>query len=329
MSRNYWGYRIDKRRIDFFRQKLEEHRLHQGWGKTPEQDLRNPELTGGAKRNLPIYNKVKKGDILLVPRLPNFHEVAIVEATEDFNVGYLYAPDPVLKDYGHSFPVKRLKQFTRKNANVSGKIRAALGSRSRFWDMNECAEEIDRLIDMDDGAMRSSQSFKDRFAEAVEDSFAASFDEVRFADSLYKKVANGFSNAEWEFALIEGLKRLFPSPCTVTRRGGPEEVHHGTDISITIPGLADYSYLIAIQVKDYVGKVSDAPLLQLKKADAYWSNDPKVRLIDKVLIVTKVAAELNAHLAENQDGITVLFGKDVQALLLRMGKAYRGLGATP
>lgn len=55
------------------------------------------------------------------------------------------------------------------------------------------------------------------------------------------------------------------------------------------------------------------------------SNDPKVRLIDKVLIVTKVAAELNAHLADNQDGITVLFGKDVQALLLRMGKAYQGL----
>ncbi|MGH8422620.1 MAG: hypothetical protein ACRER3_09755, partial [Pseudomonas fluorescens] len=158
MSRKYWGYRIDKRNIMFFRQKLEQGRLHQGWGKYPDQELTNPHLSGGAKRNLPIYNKVKKGDILLVPRLPNYHEVVILEATEDFNLGYTYAPDPVFRDYGHSFPVKRLKQFTRKNTNVSGRIRAALGSRSRFWDMNGCAEEIEALITLADEAMRSTQS---------------------------------------------------------------------------------------------------------------------------------------------------------------------------
>lgn len=325
MSRSYWGYRIDKRNIAFFRQKLAKGRLHQGWGETPDQELTHPDLSGGAKRNLPIYNKVKKGDILLVPRLPNHYEVALVEATEDFNLGYSYAPDPVFKDYGHSFPVKQLKQFTRKNANVPGKIRAALGSRSRFWSLDACAKEIEVLIALDDNAMRSSQSFTDRFADTVRDSFAAAFDEQKFTTSLYEKMANGFSNAEWEFALVEGLKRLYPTPCKVTRRGGPEEVHHGTDISITIPGLTDYSYLIAIQVKDYIGKVSEAPLKQLNKADAYWSDDPKVRLIDKILIVTKAHAEQNRHLAENQDGITVLFGNDVQALLLRIGKAYKGL----
>ncbi|OWP72942.1 hypothetical protein [Pseudomonas sp. K2I15] len=325
MSRNYWGFRIDKRNIMFFRQQLEHGRLHQGWGKHPEQELTNPHLSGGAKRNLPIYNKVKKGDILLVPRLPNYHEVVILEATEDFNLGYTYAPDPVFRDYGHSFPVKRLKQFTRKNSNVSGRIRAALGSRSRFWDLNGCAEEIEALITLADEAMRSTQSFSDRFTEAVQDSFADSFNEHKFAASLYEKVQSGFSNAEWEFALVDGLKRLFPAPCKVERRGGPEESHHGTDISITIPGLTDYSYLIAIQVKDYIGKVSEAPLNQLNKADAYWCNDQKVRLIDKILIVTKANAEQNCQLAENQHGITVLFGHDVQALLLRIGKAYKGL----
>ncbi|TLP60057.1 MULTISPECIES: hypothetical protein [Pseudomonas] len=325
MSRNYWGYRIDKRNIEFFRKKLDQGRLHQGWGKIPEQDLTNPDLSGGAKRNLPIYNKVKKGDILLVPRLPNHHEVAIVEAAEDFNLGYTYLPDPVLKDYGHSFPVRRLKQFTRKNTNVSGKIRAALGSRSRFWNLNSCADEIEALIAIDDEAMRSSQSFIDRFSEAVQDSFADSFDEHKFTTLLYQKVVRGFSSAEWEFALIEGLKRLFPSPCKVARRGGREEIHHGTDISITIPGLADYSYLIAIQVKDYIGEVSEAPLIQINKAGTYWGNDPKIRLIDKVLIVTKAHAEQNRHLIDNQDGITVLFGHDVQNLLLKIGKAYKGL----
>lgn len=325
MPKNYWGYRIDKRNIAFFRQKLEQHRLHQGWGRNPEQVLTNPNLSGGAKRNLPIYEKVKKGDILLVPRLPNYHEVTIVQATEDFNLGYTYAPDPVLKDYGHSFPVTRLKQFTRKNTNVSGKIRSALGSRSRFWSLNEYAEEIEQLIVLSDEAMRSSQSYTDRFAETIQDSFSASFDELQFATSLYKKIQTGFSNAEWEFALVEGLKHLFPAPCEVMRRGGREEFYHGTDISITIPGLTGYSYLIAIQIKDYVGRVSESPLYQLLKADAFWNDDPNLRLIDKILILTKAPAEMNYHLTDNQDGITVLFGQDVQALLLRIGKAYKGL----
>ncbi len=44
VSRNYWGYRIDKRNIQFFRKKLEQGRLHQGWGKKPEQALTNPDL---------------------------------------------------------------------------------------------------------------------------------------------------------------------------------------------------------------------------------------------------------------------------------------------
>ena len=40
----------------------------------------------GAGRNRPIFNKVKKGDILLIPQIPSWGEVALVEATEDFNI---------------------------------------------------------------------------------------------------------------------------------------------------------------------------------------------------------------------------------------------------
>src|SRR5574344_2550418 len=88
--KNYWGYRIDTNCIDYFRQELQEGRLRQGWGWNKKQDLRNMKMDEGAGRNLSIFNKVKKGDILLVPRCPTWDEVGIVEATEDFDKGYYF-----------------------------------------------------------------------------------------------------------------------------------------------------------------------------------------------------------------------------------------------
>ena len=107
-------------------------------------------------------------------------------------LAYSYAPDPGLKDYGHSFPVKRLKQFTRKNANVSGRIRAALRARSRFGSRDVCAKEIESIIALDDDAVCSSQSFTDHVSDTVQDSCSVAFDEHKFSThpffvSLQKK----------------------------------------------------------------------------------------------------------------------------------------------
>ncbi len=60
MSKNYWGYRIDTDHINYFRSELEQGRLRQGWGWDSRQDLRNLSMDEGAKRNLPIFNRVKK-----------------------------------------------------------------------------------------------------------------------------------------------------------------------------------------------------------------------------------------------------------------------------
>lgn len=43
----------------------------------------------GAGRNRPIFNKVKKGDILLIQQIPNWGEVALVEAKRE-NVFVLF-----------------------------------------------------------------------------------------------------------------------------------------------------------------------------------------------------------------------------------------------
>ncbi|WP_240002655.1 hypothetical protein [Photobacterium kishitanii] len=69
-------------------------------------------MDSGARRNLPIFRKVKKGDILLVPRLPTWNEVAIVEATQDFDEGYDFSIHPELEDFGHIFPEPILVERT-------------------------------------------------------------------------------------------------------------------------------------------------------------------------------------------------------------------------
>ena len=96
-NKNYWCFRIDTNRQKFFKEEIFKGRLRQGWGWDEAQDLRNLKMDEGAGRNKPIFNDVKKGDILLVPQLPTWGKVIVVEATEDFNIGYQLK---ILQDFG-------------------------------------------------------------------------------------------------------------------------------------------------------------------------------------------------------------------------------------
>ena len=59
---NYWGYRIDTNKRGFFFDEIREGRLRQGWGYEDTHDLRGESVDETARRNFPIFNKVKKGD---------------------------------------------------------------------------------------------------------------------------------------------------------------------------------------------------------------------------------------------------------------------------
>ncbi|UYM16014.1 hypothetical protein [Endozoicomonas euniceicola] len=323
MARNYWGYRINKNKINFFRSELEQGRLRQGWGWDEKQCLTTLIMDSGAKRNLPIFNKVKKGDILLIPRLPTFNEVAVVEATEDFNTGYRFEIDSDLGDYGHIFPAKLIKQFVRKNESVSGDIRSTLKNVSRFWNLGHCADAIERLIQKEDKELRSKISFTDRFYNILYDSLNLSFDAEKFSNDLYNRLNENLSNEEWEYALVEGLKKIYPSPIVVERTGGILEKQHGTDIIIKFPGLSDYQYAIAIQVKDYSGYMSGYAVKQISKADQYWKNEGLV-LIDKYVIVTKCEKEKNAEIASLDDSVKIIFANELKELLMKMGISETG-----
>ena len=175
-EKHYWGYRIDVKNQDFFFKELEQGRLRQGWGYTENQKLPETE-DSGARKNLSMYEKVKKGDILLIPRLPDWGSVAIAEAVEDWNdkeKGYRFEIDDEKKDFGHIFPAKYIGCFNRHGKDVSGNIQSTLKARNRFWNISRFSEDIEKIIKNLEGNRESTsviENIKNIVSEKVKSSF--------------------------------------------------------------------------------------------------------------------------------------------------------------
>lgn len=321
---NYWCYRVDISRIKFFTNELFEGRLRQGWGWDKAQDLRSFKLDEGAGRNRPMFNKVKKGDILLIPQVPNWGEVALVEATEDWNKGYVFEIDQTLGDYGHIFPAKYLKKFSRNNENVTGNLRSTLKNPSRFWNINHYSDDVKLLLSSQVTELSKKHDHNSRLESSIGTVFNEVFDEKVFADKLYEKLTEQFTREEWEFALVYGLKQMFPF-YQIERVGGKEEKNHGTDILIKLPSiLSNYSYAIAIQVKDYYGFVGEEVISQINKSDNYWDSE-NLKLIEKIIIITKAKKDDNIRLLEQDKNVKFIFATELKQLLAEIGKCFIGM----
>lgn len=323
LERNYWGYRVDKDKLEYFKKELDNGRLRQGWGYLEGQNLNNFTIDDGAGRNRAML-KVKKGDILLIPRLPDWDSVTIAKATEDWEKGYKFEIDKELGDYGHIFPVKKIKSFVRANGFVDARIRTTLKNVGRFWNITYLKNEIDKIIDTEE-ELNSISSEEEKFKSAIENTFFELFREKELENKLFNKFVEKFQAAEWENALVFGLQLMFPQ-YLVEKIGGTTEKEHGTDILIKIPNLfeEDKYYGIAIQVKDYDGIVGDAVIEQIQKAEQYFSDKNEVKLIEKIILVTKAEKESNEKLIEKikENGIKVIFASDLKKLLVQIGITY-------
>lgn len=318
-NRNYWCYRIDTNRIKFFMDELNNGRLRQGWGWDKRQDLRDFKMDEGAGRNRPMLNKVKKGDILLIPQLPNWGQIAIVEATEDWSKGYRFQIDEKLRDYGHIFPAEYLRRFTRNNENVTGNLRSTLKNPSRFWNINHYSDDVEVLLKLSEDELVKRQDHQSRLTSLVGDVFNETFNEQDFTNKLYDKFIEQFTREEWEFALVNGLQEIFPF-YRVERVGGKEEKNHGTDILIKLPSLlSDYEYAIAIQVKDYQGTVDESVIDQINKADDYWESE-NLKLIEKWIIITRASKDVNVELSDHDSNVKMIFAGQLKELLNRIAK---------
>ena len=315
-EKHYWGYRIDVKNQDFFFKELEQGRLRQGWGYDKNQELPDTK-DSGAKKNLSMYKNVKKGDILLIPRLPKWSDVAIAEATEDWDKGYKFEIDGEKEDFGHIFPVTYIGWFNRNGKDVSGEIKSTLKARNRFWNITRFSKNIKKIIqnlENNQTFISVNESIENIVSEEM-DTYFKSLNE--FSEKIYKKYNDKFEATDWEKVLKNVLEKIYPSEYIVENTGGIKEKKHGTDISITIPGIIE-NYMIAIQIKNYKYVVNniDKIIEQINKSEEYeWSNNRK--LIDKILIITSAKRKDNQNLVEKcqEKSIKVIFSEELKKLI--------------
>ena len=321
-EKNYWGYRIDVKNQDFFFKELEQGCLRQGWGYAENQKLPDTK-DSDARKNLSMYNNVKKGDILLIPRLPDWGSVA-AEAVEDWNdkeKGYRFEIaklDDRNEDFGHIFPARYIGCFNRHGKDVSGNIQSTLKARNRFWNISRLSEDVEKIIqNLENNKISVSvnESIENIISEEME-TYLKLLNE--FSETIYKKYDDKFKAADWEKVLKNILEKIYPSEYIVENIGGIKEEKHGTDISITIPGIFE-NYVIAIQIKNYKDVVNniDTIIEQINKSEEYeWSNNRK--LIDKILIITSAKKKDNLNLVEKcqKKNIKVIFSEELKKLIL-------------
>ena len=318
----YWGYRIDVENIHFFQGELEEGRLRQGWGSKQEHDLLKPDTHPEVARHKRMFNEVKQGHILLVPRLPDWDWVSIVEATEDWDAGYHFEISKEHEDYGHIFPAKFLRKFRRSSKPVTGNIRSTLKNQHRFWNIDHYSVDIEKIRNAPDDQLDQDISDENRLMNAIEFAFAKVRED--FSEELYDKLNTELNAKEWEDVLAVVMRSLYPR-ADVETVGSQKESKHGTDIKITIPGLSDKSYIIAVQVKDHERRTAEKVIEQINKA-SYWTKDSE-KLIEKVVIITKAKKKDNSHLMTigNKNNVKFVFEDNLKDILTKYAERRIGL----
>lgn len=324
-EKHYWGYRIDVKNQDFFFKELEQGRLRQGWGYDKNQELPDTK-DSGAKKNLSMYKNIKKGDILLIPRLPDWGSVAIAEATEDWNVkdkkkGYRFEIDDEKKDFGHIFPGRYIGCFNRHGKDVSGNIQSTLKARNRFWNISRLSEDVEKIMKNLEGN-KESTSVIENIKNIVSEKVKTYFDLKECCDRIVDEYNKKFTASQWEEVLKNVLEKIYPE-YEIEKTGGMKEEEHGTDVLVNVPGISiSESYNIAIQVKNYEGEISDENINiiidQVNKAKGYkWENNGK--LIDQILVITSAEEKDNPKLIEEcqKKEIRVIFSEELKKLIFQ------------
>lgn len=317
--KNYWGFRTDVScPVDYYEAELAKGFLRQGWGHAEWQDLRKEDSRGAKelKANRRMYENVKEGDIVLVPHLPAWHLVRIATATADWDTGYGFRIGEH-GDYGHMFPAEPLAYFSRNNEHVHGDIARTLRCRSRFWSMTQYGVHIDALLARPQEELTTETQKEQLFRNAALGVMTSLKEQIE--EEVHTKISEKFEGTSWEFGLVEGLRALFPS-YHVERTGGVQEKAHGTDILITIPGLAEQQYGIAIQVKDKQWELSDPQIdeaiEQIRKADNYWRKARgDLRIIEKIVVFTGV------DVTRREQDVVFLDKKGLKSMLREMAFA--------
>jgi hypothetical protein len=252
------------------------------------------------------------GDIVLVPNMPKDGLFTLCRITG----GYEFAVDPATKDFGHFRPVEVLTTDGVANDHpiVTADLRRSLRCRSRLWWIgghSACiAEIIDRLHAGQSASLRQGMDHALRAQEKVAGEIRASLDNL--AKAIESPLRATLQSAEWEPVLREALVPLLRD-VQVIHTGGPSE--KGADIEIHVPNPFDPKepWIIAVQVKDYVGQIDVNVIVQLEQAITERSGDgAQGRLVAVVLAST--GAEPTKELKDAMENLSKKYGVSISCV---------------
>jgi hypothetical protein len=262
-----------------------------------------------------MFSQVKKGDRILIPHLPQYGQITIAEATEDWKKGYDFSVWAKSGDHGHIFPAKPLRNFRRGNAKIPASLRGTFRNPSRFWKITNFQKDIEYVLNLPVEDLESTASVVDRWPQQIEDITGGS----GLQERLFTASQKFFSKSDWEYLLTDVLQHLNPS-WKVERTGGKADAKHGTDILVTIPDVfRDGHYGIAIQVKDYEGVVSDDPIHQILKAkNGYWK-EAGIEILGSVVVLIRGDRQAGHQLEQTAmaAGVRLIWSTDIEELLFQ------------
>ncbi len=345
----YWAFRLDHKKALY--DEMKAGRLRMGWGWLASQNLRKYGKDGegfedhGAGKNLPMYWKVKKGHIILatIPSPQAWNKIAIVRATQDWDTGYQFEMLDGEDDYRHVFPVEYITEFHRHNSHIHGDIRSTFRCNRRFWGLSKYSEHIVGLVNKSSEEMGEPSEGENKLRNAINREFHKSFND-ELLDKMLKGIQGDYKSAEWESAIKIGIEKITESNSNFRIETTPNirEKEHGSDLLIFFSNPIDITmeYVIAVQVKDYYGKVSDGvgegAIQQINMSDEYFNDmisqkadegeapEKDVQLIQKMLVLTNVPEDINKELLNDakEQNVKVVFKKQFEDLLLRMASSY-------
>ncbi|TXM64830.1 hypothetical protein FV226_25955 [Methylobacterium sp. WL12] len=264
-------------------------RLRQGWGYLPEQDLRlirdrhaDPaigyagltddekwawghwRMSGGVAT--PPSASFQVDDIVLIPNVPGDGSFSLCRVAGP----YTYDIPTAVGDLGH---VRQVENLTKAGVAytselVSAPLRRSLSCRSRLWNLDEHRECLEGILaaiaagGQVDGVMRATNHLERAqraTAGAVETSLAG------LTAAITEPLRAVLKSAEWEPVLKSALVPLLRDVDVIHTGGAGEQ---GADIEIHIPNpfLPDAPWIVAVQLKDYVGEIPGYVADQIEQA---------------------------------------------------------------
>jgi len=264
-----WGMRVDHwETSNLLWSELEAGRLRQGWGYQADQDVRllsklraegkslNDDQKSSWRGNRRLLatedDAIQKGDLILVPHLPEYGVWSLVRVTGD----YVFAVPDGATDFGHCLPVELISRRRPVQPNEpasSAPLRKAMKARQRLWNVDGFRTEVLALAE---AVQRPGAAPSPVTAPLVEVLRAA-------RTGAWEGLRKHFEGSSFEKPCVQLLEAIYRGE--VEHTAGPSE--QGADAICTYSDPLGIQQRVAVQIKMWEGEASwTRPLEQIRQA---------------------------------------------------------------